>query len=188
MKNEFVLQPDSDIEFLTAAFPAIEFNLYRATVKEDAFLSTFTCWINSEAMLEQLWSRINNLIGAEYQVKLQDEFSSWNIYLAFFIPQQVSNALKYNIENETFFVRKIVVDGKLKHSEPLTIAKYLNDHILGKDIYTEQQSNQAMTNESEYTANTQSLLAAKLPLGRTENDKKMREAWLEQAILGIKST
>lgn len=189
MKTKFILQPHNDIEFLNSAFPEVEFSLYQAKVhKEDtnAFLSVFACWINNEEMLEQLWSRINSLIGAEYQVNLQDDFSSWNIYLVFFMPQKLSNRLKYTIENETFFVRKLVVDGKLKQPDPLKIATYLNNHILGEDIIPEQQPDQATANELQYSAMTQNLLTAKLALGRTAADKTSREVWLNNAILGIK--
>ena len=185
MQNEFILGAGEDIEFLKTAFPEVEFNLYRAMVKENVFMSAFSCRIENEEILEQLWSRINSLIGAEYQTQLLDEFSSWNIYLAFFIPKQVSNVLKYNIENDTFFVRKIVFDSNLEDLEKEVIAINLNSHILGKDISIESQSIQEVISVPEYSSITKRLLSTKLPLGRTGNDKKLRQAWLDKAILEV---
>jgi hypothetical protein len=185
MNNEFVLGVGNDTEFLTAAFPEVEFNLYKVKVKENSFFSAFSCWVDSEEVLAQLWSRISDLIGTEYQTKLETEFSSWNIYLAFFVPNQISNALKYNIENDTFFVRKIVFNRELSHLEKHSIPKCLSDHILGKDINLEARSIQEVTNTPKYSSTTQSLLTSKLPLGKAVHEIELREAWLEQTILEI---
>jgi hypothetical protein len=182
MTFEFALESEDETEFLDEAFPEVEFNLYRAIVGENSFLSVFSCWVENEELLEQFWSRINCLIGTEYQTKLQDEFSSWNIYLAFFIPAEVSNALKYNIENETFFMRKVVFDSKEKTLDKVNISTYLNNHILGKDIRIEQRSNQETDDESSYSSITQKLLDDKLPMSKARDDKELREKWLAKVI------
>ncbi|MFT5621799.1 MAG: hypothetical protein ACI9GY_000711 [Brevundimonas sp.] len=183
MTFEFDLESEVDIEFLNEAFPDVEFSLHRAKIGENSFLTVFSCWVENEELLEMFWSRINNLIGTEYQTKLQDEFSSWNIYLAFFIPAEVSNALKYNIENETFFMRKVVFDSKEKALDKVNISTYLNNHILGKDIRIEQRSNQeADDDESSYSFVTQKLLADKLPMSKARDDKELREKWLTKVI------
>ena len=148
-------------------------------------MSAFSCRIENDEMLERLWSRINNLIGTEYQTQLDDEFSSWNIYLVFFTPQRISNALKYTIENDTFFVRKVVFDSQLVQLEKEHIAAYFNDHILGKDIKVESLSIKGVISQPKYSSITQSLLRAKLPLGRTTNEKKSRDVWLDKAILEV---
>lgn len=185
MTSEFIIESESKIEFLKAAFPNVEFNLYQALVSENSFLSVFSCWINNEEQLEQLWTRINSLIGIEYQTTLEDDFSSWNIYLALFIPNKVSNALKYNIENDTFFMRKIVFDNQLMSLNKENIPTYLNNHILGKDIRIEALLNQDAIQDFSFSSITQSLLAKNLPLGRTGNEKKSREAWLDEIILEV---
>jgi hypothetical protein len=182
MTTEFVLESECDIEFLRLAFPEIEFNLYRAKIDDNSFLSVFSCWVENEELLEKFWSRINCLIGTEYQTKLPDEFSSWNIYLAFFIPEKVSNALKYNIENETFFMRKVVFDSKEKDLDKANVSTYLNNHILGKDIRIEQRSNQEADPDSSYSSVTQRLLADKLPISKARDDRELREKWLAKVI------
>jgi hypothetical protein len=187
MTFEFDLESEVDIEFLNEAFPDVEFSLHRAKIGENSFLTVFSCWVENEELLEMFWSRINNLIGTEYQTKLHDEFSSWNIYLAFFIPAEVSNALKYNIENETFFMRKVVFDSKEKALDKASISTYLNNHILGKDIRIEQRSNQEADPESSYSSVTQKLLADKLPMSKARDDKELREKWLAKVISEVKN-
>jgi hypothetical protein len=187
MTFEFILESDGEIEFLDKSFPEIEFNFYRAKIDENSFLSVFSCWVYNEELLEKFWSRINNLIGTEYQIKLHDEFSSWNIYLAFFIPTEISNALKYNIENETFFMRKVVFDSKEEVLDKAKISTYLNNHILGKDIRIEKKSNQEADDESSYSSVTQKLLADKLPMSKARDDKELREKWLAKVISEVKN-
>jgi hypothetical protein len=187
MTFEFIMESEGEIEFLDKAFPEIEFNFYRAKIDENSFLSVFSCWVENEELLEKFWSRISNLIGTEYQIELHDEFSSWNIYLAFFIPTEISNALKYNIENETFFMRKVVFDSKEKDLDKANVSTYLNNHILGKDIRIEQNLIHEVADESSYSPVTQKLLADNLPLGKTQNDKEQRQRWLAKVISEVKN-
>jgi len=185
MNKDFILMDDKEVAFLNAVFPEVDFTLHQAMFGENVFMSTFTCRIGSEEILERLWSRINNLIGTEYQTKLNDEFSSWNIYLVFFIPEKISNALKYTIENDTFFMRKITFDNQQVAPEKEHIAEYLNDHILGKDILLEPLLSSKVTDDPKYSLITQSLLNAQLSLGRSTKDKQSREAWLDNAIIEV---
>ena len=183
MTNKFVLEPESDFDFLKSAFPEVELKLYKAIVRDNSFISAFSCWIESEKMLERFWSRINSLIGTEYQTNLDDEFSSWNIYIVFFSSHKISNALKYTIENDTFFVRKIIFDNQADSLEKEQIPKCLDDHILGKDIKIDPILNPSVIVESKYTSITQNLLSANIPLGPTVKEKKSRKKWLDNAIL-----
>lgn len=187
MNSDFVLVDDQKVDFLSVAFPEADFSLHQAVVAGNIFMSVFSCRIDSEEVLECLWSRINNLIGTEYQTKLDDEYSSWNIYLVFFTSQKISNALKYTIENDTFFVRKIVFDNQLSELKEEHLAGYFNDHILGKDILVESSSMLEVLSEPEYSSITQSLLRANISLGRTKKDKELRAGWLDKAILEVDS-
>jgi hypothetical protein len=185
MKSDFILMVDKKIDFLVTAFPEVEFSLYRAIVSDNSFISAFSCLINNEEVLEKLWSRINNLIGAEYQTRLDDKFSSWNIYLTFFIPKKINNSLKYTIENNTFFVRKMIFDNHFTPLDGDRIGTYLNNHILGKDIKVEKNPILESINVPLYTSITKNLLNAKLSLGKTADEKKLRDEWLDKAILKV---
>ena len=185
MMSEFILMDDNNVKFLIASFPDVEFNLYQALIGECSYLSVFYCSMDNEELLAQLWSRINNLIGTEYQTKIHDEFSSWNIYLAFSIPKKVTNTLKYSVENDTFFMRKIVFDNNIELHHKESISERLNDHILGRDINIETNLNNEAMHKPNYSEITKNLLAMKFPLGRTKSDKDIRDKWLEKTILEV---
>ena len=188
MHSEFVLDTSNeDIDIIKASFPQVKFTLYKALVSNDVFLSGLSCWVENEEVLESLWSRINSLVASEYQTKLDDDFSSWNIYLVFFTDQKISNSLKYTIENDTFFVRKIVSDNQLVELKEEKIAGYFNDHILGKDILVDSVSMKKVLIDPEYSPITQSLLRANIHLGSAKENKELRQAWLDKAILEVGS-
>jgi hypothetical protein len=188
MHSDFILDTSNEyIDLIKASFPQVKFTLYKALVSNDVFLSGLSCWVENEEVLESLWSRINSLVASEYQTKLDDDFSSWNIYLAFFTDKKISNALKYTIENDTFFVRKIVFDNQLVELKEEKIAGYFNDHILGKDILVDSVSMKKVLIDPEYSPITQSLLRANIHLGPAKKDKELREAWLDKAILEVGS-
>jgi hypothetical protein len=185
MNGDFILMGNKEVAFLDSAFPEVKFSLHQAMFGENVFMSTFSCMVASEEILEGLWSRINSLIAAEYQTKLNDEFSSWNIYLVFFVLEKISNSLKYTIENDTFFMRKITFDSQLIEPEEKHVTEYLNDHILGKDIKIEPVLSGNVIDEPKYSSITQNLLNAKLSLGPSMKDKQSREAWLDNATLEV---
>jgi hypothetical protein len=187
MMNDFMLNDSIDIGFLKSAFPEYEFNLYQAIVNEGCFMTAISCCVANESVLEKTWSRINNLIGTEYQTKLLEEYSRWNIYLVFFMTDQVDNALKYAIENDTVFLRKIVCDTDIVEPREVGLKKYINDHILGKDIALESKSIPSKGPFTPLSSTTKSLLMAKLPLGRGVEDSLRRKAWLDSAILKVVS-
>ncbi|ABX51721.1 conserved hypothetical protein (plasmid) [Shewanella baltica OS195] len=186
MRTEFYLDLGVNINFLKDSFPELEFNIYKAKINENSFFSVITCCIENEEILDRFWERINNLIGAEYLPTMND-FSSWNMYLALLSPNKIGSYLKYTIENDTFFVRKIIFDNQIEHLKNDHIAKLLNDHILGDDIQVDTHPNQVVLSEPKYSLVTLNLLNAKIPLGGTKSEKDMRNAWLDNAILEVNS-
>jgi hypothetical protein len=89
------------------------------------------------------------------------------------------------IENDAFFVRKIVHDDQQVQLEIDHVAKFLNDHILGENIKIETLISKNDIQDPKYSSITKSLLNANLSLGRTADDKKTRDAWLDNAILEV---
>ena len=108
--NNFIEVNAKQVEFLSTEFPDVNFKLFQSYINHSAYFSVFYCTLADEILLQQLWKRINNLISIEYQTQIEDDFTRWNIYLVFSIPMKISNSLKYLIENDTYFMRKIIND------------------------------------------------------------------------------
>jgi hypothetical protein len=81
-----------------------------------------------ESCLKNSWKEMRNFIAIKFQNVLSSEFERWNTYLLYLVKNSLSTDLKYQIENDTFSSRKIVIEGKSD------IAKIIEEHILNSDI------------------------------------------------------
>ena len=69
---------------------------------------------------------MSSVIAYEYQAELENKFDAWNIYLAFVTPSAIAKTTKYEIENDKFSMRKLVVSDVDYTFDPGT---YLNNEI-----------------------------------------------------------
>lgn len=98
--------------------------------------------------LEIFWKELNSLITAEYLIKLENDFSKWNSYV-FFITAPVSKSLKYEIENNKFSTRKIVIEMETPVINDQVINRTISEHIVNNDI----KFNVKSTNIGEFSKN-----------------------------------
>jgi len=60
--------------------------------------------------LENNWHNLNNDIAYFFQSKLELSIERWNLYIVYFVKQQISKRLKYSIEQNKYCARKLVID------------------------------------------------------------------------------
>ncbi|OMP74733.1 ABC-three component system middle component 1 [[Flexibacter] sp. ATCC 35208] len=92
----------------------------------------FSIILKNEEELKNIWETISNFIAINFQAKIKDQFSKWNIYLFFQIQENIGDDLKYKIENSTFSSRKIVIEGKE------SLSTLISCHILNNDLKIEK--------------------------------------------------
>lgn len=84
--------------------------------------------------LEKYWKEFNSFITAEYLIKLKNDFSKWNSYVFYITESTVEKPLKYEIENNKFSTRKIVIES-IKHAiDNNMIKNILSEHIINDNI------------------------------------------------------
>ena len=81
-----------------------------------------------ESQIKESWQAIVDFIALNFQTDLTDEFAVWNIYLFFVFQETIDDALKYQIENDTFSSRKIVIENELSNQE------IIDEHIINRDL------------------------------------------------------
>lgn len=84
--------------------------------------------------LDNNWQKINNVLSQGLSKYLVDDFKKWNVYLLYVVNEKVDKGLKYKIENNTFFSRKILVDSYESELSEIAVEKLINTNILFKDI------------------------------------------------------
>ncbi len=125
----------------------------------EQFMSTYKCTLNYNTIefglgkvhaffiqtdeLSELWKEMRNFIAIKFQNKLTIEFERWNVYVFYMVESPIDNELKYQIENDTFSSRKIVIEGNYN------IDKIIDEHIRNSDINIESNT----SSESNFTPN-----------------------------------
>ncbi|MCU4158401.1 hypothetical protein J1N10_20685 [Carboxylicivirga sp. A043] len=85
-----------------------------------------------ETMTTQ-WKNFNSFISAELLTLKKDEFSKWNFYV-FYLSKEANKELKYEIENNKFSSRKIVLEDYPSELDNDNILNIVRNHITNEDI------------------------------------------------------
>lgn len=91
--------------------------------------------------LKSQWKQFNSFISAELLPLKRDEFSKWNFYV-FYISKEADKELKYEIENNKFSSRKIVVKNCSDEIDNEFIELIIKEHITNEisvDITNERK-------------------------------------------------
>jgi len=97
----------------------------------------FTLVMESEEELNDLWGIINRDMALYFQAKLLKDIERWNIYIIFFVIEEVSAKLKYIIEQDKYCARKIIIDNfKRSNDFEEVIPKIINEKLF--DLKIEQ--------------------------------------------------
>lgn len=83
--------------------------------------------------LKNQWKEFNSYLTAKYIPTVKDEYSKWNFYIFYFSNNSVDKQLKYEIENNKFSSRKIIIE----NSNTITdaeIENVISEHITNDNI------------------------------------------------------
>ncbi|MGK3117230.1 hypothetical protein QZH44_05935 [Pseudomonas corrugata] len=132
-----LLSKEFDLDFLSSRFENMRFRLY---VSDDSisYISCIACLCDSSAGIVESWSAIQNYVSGYYQPP--GELAVWNIYLAFFCVDKFPLWDKYEIENDKYAVRKIILDGQGELPSDAEVIESLSRHLLGADLVLEDSS------------------------------------------------
>lgn len=133
-----LLGEEFDLGFLSAQYEKIGFYMFRS---DDplSFISCITCVCETSAEVVENWQAIQNIISVHHQPS--GGLASWNVYLAFVTKEQVPLWEKYEIENNKFAARKLIIDGIPEIPSPDQLAIELQKQLLGSDLTLDPRVN-----------------------------------------------
>lgn len=70
----------------------------------------FTIKIDTINQLKDIWNKFTENIAFFFQDGFENKYESWNVYVVFFTGEKIPRPLKYEIENNRYSSRKIVMD------------------------------------------------------------------------------
>lgn len=83
--------------------------------------------------LNNNWKDFNSQITTDFVINLSEEYSRWNFYIFYLSKETVEKQLKYEIENNKFSSRKIVIEN-LNSITEIEINLLISEHITNDNI------------------------------------------------------
>jgi hypothetical protein len=140
-----LLTKESDLEFLSAEYEKIQFHMLRSDDRL-SFISCIVCVCATAQEMIGNWRAIQNMVAVYHQHS--GGFDAWNIYLAFVSTESVSAWEKYEIENNKFSARKIVLDGLKEILDIDQLILELERQLFGSDLKLETQPSRLEENST----------------------------------------
>jgi hypothetical protein len=99
--------------------------------------------------LNKNWKDFNGQITTDFVINLKEEYSRWNFYIFYISAENVEKQVKYEIENNKFSSRKIVIENFKSISEK-EINFWISEHITNDNIQIGVENKQSL----QYKKNT----------------------------------
>jgi len=144
--------------------------------------------LSSEAKLNELWDLLNSVISSELSKDFKNDFQMWNFYLFYLCKEEVGVELKYEIINNKFSSRKVVIDKFDKKIDEQVIEDIISEYIVGSDILLDEKV-KTLPEESSYHSESKvfkNIESIYLQGNEKLNDKELLEMTLSRIILEIK--
>ena len=183
MMNEyFCKNNDTDLSRLSNEFKRWRFSHFNQNKENN--ISVFCCQVQSTDDLKKEWQQINNYIATTFVFKNKNAFERWNTYLLFSCSEVTPPALHYEIENNKFALRKILIAGKSLDNYELV--DFLNQKILATNIEINQTSKYAVEIK-DLSLISSRLLAGKWNINDSKKFTQERKEWLDAELVRMTS-
>lgn len=134
-----LLNKEIDLNFLSSQYQNIDFQMF---ISDDrlSFISCIVCVFDTSAEVMESWRAIQNIVSVHYQPS--DGFAAWNVYLALVTVETIPLWEKYEIENNKYAARKIILDGLPEVPSPDQLSIELQKQLLGSDLTLDPRVNE----------------------------------------------
>lgn len=106
-----------------------------------------------ENEIDKNWDKLNSVISVELSLDFKSDFERWNLYFFYICKGKVRPYIKYKVENNKAFSRKILVDNFGLELKDETIDFLISKNIINSDLLLE--NNEKDTNvEKQYNSNS----------------------------------
>jgi hypothetical protein len=126
-----LLTKDYDFEFLASEFGDMAFHMFRSD-DSLSYISCIACLCKESSVIVKNWRVIQNLVSVHHQPP--GNLAVWNVYIAFVTIGTVPIWDKYQIENNKYSARKLIIDGYTKLPTVEQLTDCLEEQLLGSDL------------------------------------------------------
>lgn len=174
-----LLTKECDLEFLSTEFENIQFYMLRSD-DHLSFISCVVCVCETAQDIIENWKTIQNMVAVYHQHS--GGFDAWNMYVVFVTTENIPVWDKYEIENNKFSSRKIVLD---HFQDPLNIEQLvaeLEKQLLGSDLELRSrpfQSQENLPDLQSYYRGT--------PLDSRKDSREKRALLIDKIVESLKN-
>lgn len=104
------------------------------------------CFVNfkDDTVLRNQWKELNSYLTAKFIPTVKDDYSKWNFYIFYLSMETVEKQLKYEIENNKFSSRKIVIENANSITKK-EINLLISEHITNDNMQIGVENKQSST-------------------------------------------
>ncbi|OEU70589.1 MAG: hypothetical protein BA863_18460 [Desulfovibrio sp. S3730MH75] len=176
---------DIDLSFIPT-HEGISNSSYVTSFSDASRLTAFCCSVSGDFLLKQKWREISDCISHDYLTGAVSDFEYWNSYLVFICNVEVPKALKYEIENDKLYMRKLVEKkpaGWDDSTPEKAITELLNRRLLLSHIELSGYETADTPILPELSQWGKDIVKQEIPSDpRKEDSKKARAAWGKAAL------
>lgn len=121
---------------------------------------------NTQDDLKNNWRDFNGQLTSDFVIHLKEEYSRWNFYIFFLSDNEVLKSLKYEIENNKFSSRKIVIENRMNITKK-EIEEIISEHITNDNLQVEIEPKQLLKFKKNITL---SKILDKVSLNKKNDD------------------
>lgn len=157
------IEPDI-AEIITSSFELNHFSIGKVHFGGEVIV----CFVNfiDDTVLRNQWKELNSYLTAKFIPTVKDDYSKWNFYVFYLSNETVEKQLKYEIENNKFSSRKIVIQ-KVNSITEKEINLLISEHITNDNIQIGVEKKQSI----KFKKNTSlSKIIDKLSLNKRSDD------------------
>jgi hypothetical protein len=192
MISEFSIVTTTDVHKINFSdeYKDWNFSIFTSKTSTGNSITAYCCVTDKAERFEKDWNSINSFIAAKYVSTLDGEYERWNSYLLFICEEKMSKSLQYEIENNKFSMRKIVVNNQRTSPDKSAVINILNDKILSENIDFKTAITVAYKKKNcelitpAYTELGKEFLALSIPSDAKSESTKSRDEWLKAKVEG----
>lgn len=151
----------------------------------------FTSEFNTQEDIRNYYSEINEIIALEFQSRLDKNIERWNLYIFYFIRENIPQVMKQLVEQDKYATRKIVIEDLTSNLDDSTIMQFINNKLFNLKIKTKNNNDQSTNKidgiigyrDSEFSELINEIVKTK------KEDKKIPKDYLKNKVikyLGVK--
>ncbi|CAK1777235.1 conserved hypothetical protein [Vibrio crassostreae] len=159
-------------EEIKAAYEVDDIKIIKTNFVSDFYV--VFCRFSKEAELKSLWDKLNSVISAELSCDFKNDFERWNLYFFYLCERKVKDSIKYQIENDKYFSRKILID-----DSKLKLTSESIEHLISKNIINDDLILRDSKKDDKLSYSSNSIVYNLIDLEKI-NDKKDSEKLFDE--------